>query len=580
MKSLRILCGMLPVITGLCGVPGSNNQGHWVKFSSFRYEGHDPLFEAAPPTQQQFYNPILAGYFPDPSVCRVGEDFYLVHSSFSYYPGVPIFHSRNLVDWKQIGHVLNRPSQLPLDGLPVSSGIFAPSISHHAGKFYLITTNVRGIGNFYVTASDPAGPWSDPIRLPINGIDPSFFWDDDGQAYVIHNGPPPADKPLYEGHRAIWLWRFDESRGTLSDGRILVNGGVNLSQKPVWIEGPHLFRHEGYYYLCAAEGGTSVNHSQVVLRSRSLDEPFMPWEENPILTQRDLPGNRANPVTSVGHAQLVQTTAGEWWAVFLGVRPYEGNHYNTGRETFLLPVTWKQGWPRILAQGSALPRVLARPQLSADAGSGPATTGSFVWTDDFAGQELDQAWSFLRTPRETWWSLKAAPGFLSLCPRPVRLDSVHRVDTLRNGNPSFIARRQQHAQFKVSVRVQVPEEKAKDAGLAVLQNDTAYLLIGLRHASDGSHRVFLEKHEKEDLAPESLAEVELPADASSVILQIEGHDGRYACSYGITSVSTRLGPNVDARFLSTQSSGGFVGCMLGLYARSNTAEETESGTKH
>jgi xylan 1,4-beta-xylosidase len=161
----------------------------WIEFRSFEYRGEDALGQPAQPKADEYRNPILSGFYPDPSIVRVGEDFYLVNSSFSWYPGVPIFHSRDLVHWKQLGHVLDRPEQLPLSGLGVSRGIFAPTIRFHSGRYYMIPTNVDGIGNFYVTATNPVGPWSNPAVLPeIAGIDPSFFFDDDGKAYIVHNG--------------------------------------------------------------------------------------------------------------------------------------------------------------------------------------------------------------------------------------------------------------------------------------------------------------------------------------------------------------------------------------------------------
>src|SRR5689334_15537757 len=170
--------------------------GHgWIEFRSFHYEGSVPESAILRDAQRQYVNPILAGFYPDPSIVRMGGDYYLVNSSFSWYPGVSIFHSRDLVNWTQIGHVLDRPSQLPLKGAGISRGIFAPTIRHHNGLFYMITTNVSEGGNFYVTAKHPAGPWSDTVALPeIDGIDPSFFFDDDGHAYIVHNGPPPENK--------------------------------------------------------------------------------------------------------------------------------------------------------------------------------------------------------------------------------------------------------------------------------------------------------------------------------------------------------------------------------------------------
>ncbi|WP_343125566.1 glycoside hydrolase family 43 protein [Termitidicoccus mucosus] len=558
----------------------------WAEFTSFTYEGRDPVFDRQPPSPSQYYNPILPGFYPDPDICRAGKDFYLINSSFSYYPGVPIFHSTDLVNWTQLGHVLDRPSQLDLDGLPVSSGIFAPAITHHDGLFYMITTNVRGIGNFYVTAKDPAGPWSDPVTLPeIDGIDPSFFFDDDGRAYIVHNGPPPDNKPLYDGHRAIWLWEFDPAvRAVNGKGRIIVNGGVRLADKPVWIEGPHIFKRNGFYYLCAAEGGTSVNHSQVVFRTRSLAEPFEPFPGNPILTQRDLDPLRPDPVTSLGHAALVDAGNGEWWAVFLGVRPYEGNHYNTGRETFLLPVRWENDWPVILKKGAALPRVLPRPGLPASAGAGGAPssgavplTGSFTWRDDFDDARLGLPWVFLRTPRERWWSLTARPGSLLIAPRPVALHSAKNKDARANGNPSFIARRQQHGNFTAAATLAVNAETAAgEAGLAALQNDTNYFFLGVRIGDGKAREIFLETHTGKSVAPEIIARAPLPGRAGpgeSIELRITGAGKDYSFAYRLRGDDTWnvLKENADGRILGTQSAGGFVGAVLGLYARAPQA---------
>ncbi|UCD39311.1 MAG: glycoside hydrolase family 43 protein, partial [Fidelibacterota bacterium] len=216
-----------------------------------------------------FMNPILAGFYPDPSICRVDDSFYLVNSTFAYFPGIPIFHSRDLVNWQLLGHVLDRREQLDTDGLGVSRGIFAPAIRYHQGLFYVTCTLVDKGGNFVVTASNPAGPWSNPVWVPeINGIDPSMFFDTNGKAYIVYNSVAPDDKPLYEGHRTIRMYEFDlENLRVIGKELLLVNGGVDLSKEPIWIEGPHIFRKDGYYYLIAAEGGTAEQHSEVVFRS-------------------------------------------------------------------------------------------------------------------------------------------------------------------------------------------------------------------------------------------------------------------------------------------------------------------------
>ncbi|HSV13742.1 MAG TPA: family 43 glycosylhydrolase, partial [Tepidisphaeraceae bacterium] len=403
---------------------------------------------------------------------------------------------------------------------------------------------------------------------PLDGIDPSFFFDDDGRTYIVHNGKPPGDKALYNGHRAIWLWAFDPKTHSVSNGRIIVNGGAKLADKPVWIEGPHLFKRNGFYYLCAAEGGTSVNHSQVVFRTKSLDEPFVPFEGNPILTQRDQHGQRPDPVTSVGHAQLVDTPAGDWWAVFLGVRPYERNLYNTGRETFLLPVTWADEWPVILKKGEPLPRLVKRPALPASQAPTPPTTGSFTWRDEFDGKELGMDWSFLRTPRERWWSLTAKPGSLLVAPRPVALNSVSEKNLELNGNPSFIARRQQHMDFSaVTTLVVNAATMPSESGLAALQNDASYFFLGVKVEGGKPREIFLERHVKSSQAV--IARALLAADSESVDLKIEGAGKDYRFSYRPAHADAwiMLIDKVDGSILSTETAGGFVGTMIGVYSR-------------
>lgn len=296
-----------------------------------------------------FQNPVLTGFYPDPALCKANGQFYLTTSTFAYFPGLPIFTSTDLVSWKQIGNAMDRPSQMKLEGLGISRGNFAPGISFHEGTFYVVCTLADAGGNFIVTATDPAGPWSDPYFLPeVNGIDPSVVFEGD-KTYIVYNSIPPGDTSLYSGHRTIRMVEFDrDSMKVIGDNKIIVNGGTDLSKKPVWIEAPHIYQINDYYYLMCAEGGTGPQHSEVIFRSKDIWGPYEPWEKNPILTQRDLDPARANPVTTAGHADMVQMDNGDWWAVFLAVRPYEGNYFNTGRETFLAPVRWTEdGWPVI-----------------------------------------------------------------------------------------------------------------------------------------------------------------------------------------------------------------------------------------
>jgi len=293
-------------------------------------------------------NPILPGFYPDPAICKVGTDYYLVTSTFVYFPGIPILHSKDLKNWKQIGSAISRPSQMNFLGDQTSRGLFAPAINYHNGLFYITCTNIDKGGNFVITAKNPAGPWSDPVYLKeVRGIDPSLFFDGD-KAYVVYNSDPPENKPLYSGHRSVKVFELDPATlKVVGEEKIVVNGGVDIRKKPVWIEAPHIYKRGRYFYLMAAEGGTSVNHSEVIFRSEDVRGPYVPYEKNPILTQRHLDPKRQNPISSVGHADLVEGPDGNTYAVFLGVRPYEWDFYNTGRETFIAPVKWVDGWPVI-----------------------------------------------------------------------------------------------------------------------------------------------------------------------------------------------------------------------------------------
>jgi xylan 1,4-beta-xylosidase len=406
-----------------------------VSFDWFEYTGRDAVFEQ-PLHAGSYRNPVLAGFYPDPSITRVGERFYLVNSTFAYFPGIPIFESTDLVHWKQIGNVIHRPSQLDFDGLGISRGVFAPTIEFHDGTFYVINTAVDSGGNFYVTAKHPAGPWSDPVWLrDIEGIDPSFFFDGDGKAYIVNNGLPEG-KPEYDGHRAIWIQEFDVQQGKPTGTRkVLVNGGVDFSKQPIWIEGPHLYKVAEWYYLVCAEGGTGPQHSQVVLRAKSPWGPFTPFAGNPILTQRELPANRPNPITNAGHADIVQAPDGNWWGVFLASRPYEGDLYNTGRETFLLPVTWKDGWPIILEHGKTIPYVAPGPKFMATSGD---ATGNFTWRDEFDRPALDLAWLFVRVPKSEWTDLRSRPSSLSHRRRKAVLQRALRRFTAKTTGTSLV----------------------------------------------------------------------------------------------------------------------------------------------
>ncbi|MET4895896.1 glycoside hydrolase family 43 protein [Sphingomonadaceae bacterium jetA1] len=521
------------------------------RFERFTYQGRS--LEQVKPAEGEYLNPILSGYYPDPSVTRVGKDYYLVNSSFVHYPGLPIFHSTDLVHWTQIGNAIDRPGQLDFTGRAVSEAVFAPDISYHDGIFYIVNTCVRCRGNFVITARNPAGPWSDPIWLPFEGIDPSIYWEGD-RAYIVNNRAPD-EPPRYSGHRAIWIQEYDWRAGKMvGESTQLVNGGVDISKKPVWIEGPHIFKKDGWYYLTAAEGGTSVNHSQVVLRSKELRGPYVPFAGNPILTQRDLDPKRPHPISAAGHAELVQTQNGDWWATFLATRPYADDFYNIGRETFLLPVTWRDGWPIILDKGKTVPWTVAKPRLPASPAPGLPTSGDFGYTDEFDGDRLAMQWIGIRTPKAPFYTI--ANGALTLGNGAALGD--------RDGVPAFVGRRQQHVAAQVSTTLTfTPQRDGARAGLAAIQNDNAYLFFGLTRI-DGQPRIAL--YTREGTAPETLIASAPIRTTGPVTLTIRANAGTMAFEYQANGQRETLKRDLDVRFLSTARAGGFVGTVIGPYA--------------
>ncbi|WP_300380807.1 glycoside hydrolase family 43 protein [Henriciella sp.] len=568
--SSRVLLSLAAAIaaTACAGDPASQAEPvkediSIARFDWFEYRGDDPAFRD-PPGPGGYLNPVLAGFYPDPSVTQADDGFYLVTSTFGYFPGIPVMYSRDLVNWQQVGNVIDRSGMLDFDDLGLSRGVFAPTIEYHQGTFYVANTCVDCGGNFIVTSEDPAGPWSDPVWLPeVGGIDPSLFFDTDGKVWLMNNDAPEGGS-TYEGHRAIWIREIDpETFQPVSEPVMIIDGGVRPEDKPIWIEGPHIYKLDGWYYLSAAEGGTAIDHSQVVLRSKSITGPYTAHEKNPILTQRDLSADRPNPITSVGHADLVQDAAGDWWATFLGVRPYEGDHYNTGRETFLMPVAWKDGWPVITETGEEVPySSKTRP-----AGFEPLTevtplSGNFVLREEFEGDALPLHWMTLRVPESPWWSLP--DGALEIEARPVSIGSGKQ--------PSYLGRRQQHQNAEVTTSLTfAPDRPGSEAGIAVLQNDNHFYALGLGKAADGSAIITLRRKAGGE-APEGGEEIArdmlTPYPDTSLQLRIQARGDVYDFAYRPDESDewTTIARGLDGKPLSTRTAGGFVGATFGLYA--------------
>jgi xylan 1,4-beta-xylosidase len=549
---LRSLYAMAAGLAAMA-TPATGLAAPVARFASVSYQAA----EERPVTPGSFRNPVLPGFQPDPSIVRVGDDFYLVNSTFAWFPGIPVYHSRDLVDWRLIGHAIDRPGMLDFAGLSIDNdAVYAPAIEWHAGKFYIFNTCVRCGGriggNFYVTAENPAGPWSDPVPLDFDGIDPSLFVDADGSAWLINNGPP-IGTPRYDGHRAIWIQRFDLASGRLTGPRkLLVDGGVHPEDDPIWAEGPHIYKVGGWYYLMAAEGGTADRHSQTIYRSRRPDGPYTPGPVNPILTQRDLPSDRPDRVEATGHADLVRLDDGTWWGVFLATRPFAGQSTLLGRETWLLPVEWVDGWPRFLNPGEAVPMTVPRPDLPAYRG-----TDWTRWTDEF--HVLSAEWLRMRNPtEEPWFTLDDGLRLTA------RLDAAGG-----RGQPAFLGRRLRHPAATWTTRFEFdPRADGDFAGLLALIDENHFLALGIEQAG-GERRLAVRQRSAETQAETGELIVSAPLTHRGEIelsLAIDRGTAELAWRPAEVDAWRLLAQDVDVEHMSSIHSGLFTGVVVGPYA--------------
>lgn len=524
-----------------------------------------------------YSNPILSGFYPDPSICRVGEDYYLVNSTFAYFPGIPVFHSKDLANWSLIGHVITRAEQMDFTGYGVSRAIFAPTIRYHNGLFYVTCTLVDGKGNFVVIAKDPTGPWSNPYWLPIDGIDPSPYFDDDGKAYITYNSIPPENKSLYDGHRTIRMNEFDPvNMKVVGDNKILVNGGTDISKKPSWIEGPHIIKKYGYYYLISAEGGTGADHSVVAFRSKDIWGPYETYENNPILTQRHLQGERKYPITSTGHADLVELPDGRWYTVFLGTRPYEADYFNTGRETFLTPVVWQNEWPLINPGFEEVQYSYPLPIPNKKTSNVGKYSGNFSYRDDFSNRTLGRDWMFLRTVKEPWYSLTRHKDFVTLQVRPQTIAG--------KSNPSYIARRQQHTKFTAatSLLFNSAAENEKAGLVTFIHEDHFYFLGKTKQVGKDVIQLYQSPAKGDSNSLIVLASHDLIGKPSSVQLKVEVERDDYRFYFSTNDKDWTHVKSVDGKFITTKVAGGFggnfVGVTIGLYATSMGKKSTNKAS--
>lgn len=480
---------------------------------------------------QGYENPVIPGFHPDPSVCKADDGYYLVNSSFQYFPGVPLFYSRDLVNWEQIGNCLTRNSQLKLDGAGAGGGIYAPTIRYDNGTFYMITTNVSDGGrNFLVHTKDPRGEWSEPVWLEQGGIDPSLYFED-GKCYMVSN---PG------GY--IVLCEINPMTGEqLTSSRKIWSGTGGR-----YPEGPHIYKKDGWYYLLISEGGTEVAHSITIARSRFIDGPYIGNPANPILTHA-CQAAETNQIQGTGHADIVEAEDGSWWMVCLAYRAMPGFHHTLGRETFLAPVRWdKNAWPVVNGNGTI--------SLKMDVPTLPLyPVAERPEKIDFKNEVLSSEWVHLQNPIKENYRFKN--GNLRLMATPVTLSQWK--------SPTFVGIRQTDFDMEAATSVSLESKNAGDeAGLTIFMEFDSHYDLFLQQNDDNTQSVVLRYKLGEMEHIEKVVSLTKKAD---IELNIKSDFSYYYFGYTVDGVYHEIG-KMNTRYLSSETAGGFTGVIIGLYA--------------
>ena len=527
-------------------------------------------------SQDTFINPIINGGYPDPSIVRVENDFYIVNSSFEYFPALPIHHSKDLVNWELIGYGIDRPSQgtgkVNLYDVQQQGGIHAPSIRYHDGLFYIVTTNVYSpvdkskpteMVNFILTAKNPAGPWSDPYVIEgAPGIDPDIFFDDNGKVWFV--GTHDTGNPNKNGIGEIWIQELDLNNWKLKGQRHSIWRGACGG---CCVEGPHIYKQYGRYYLMVAEGGTSYNHAVMIASSKNIEGPYDSNPKNPILTSRHLSNN--NWVHSTGHADLVQLKDKRWYMVSLGIRNEMDSTSNMGRETHLMPVVWEEAWDNWVEveKGRWEPVIIKWPVVAPNTGKVERNTSipffekkqniNYSFYDDFTSSKLDLQWNFRRVPRENTYELNSKNKTLklNLSPESFELRSQYNLMGFRQKETEF--------EYSSSMNFK-PKKNFSEAGLSIFSQDDNYINFTVKKHNNKTLLNLSVKPRDQKL--DIIKSIPLKYN-ENIILKIVSKDNKYIYYYSLDDgnsfdVFTETGANLVL-------CKGYIGTNLGLYASSN-----------
>ncbi len=522
--------------------------------------------------EHKIHNPIISGFYPDPSICRVGEDYYIACSSFELCPGIPIFHSKDLVNWEQICYALTAENGFHVERNGMVGGLMAPTLRYHNGTFYIINANFSDKGNYIITAKNPAGPWSEPHFLEdVPGIDASIFFDTDGKCYVMGTGNV-WDNGAGKMERGIWLASYNiETFQVESEPVCIFNSALRVGASP---ESPHIYHIGDYYYLIIAEGGTEHYHAVMAARSRELFGFYEGCPANPVLTHRHL--GFASPITNIGHADLVELPDGSWYAVMLGSRLIEGKAKNLGRETFICPVIWERDWPVFAPETGKVEWEYPAPKCLPWT---PVTEEASY--DDFDEKELGLPWSFIGTPYKKFYRIENSKLYLSCIKnrlneeiRKVGWEPEYRKDTYA----SMVARRQRAVHQIASCEMHFMPRSQESAGLAVMQAMNHIYMVE-RAVSDGMQVVRVKlstsDYEMPPYIPGFTSKTNetivaaVPWDKPEIVLQFELDGEKFIIRYGTGKDSLKELAVVDGTVINPEKVGCMVGTMIGMYATGN-----------
>jgi alpha-N-arabinofuranosidase len=477
----------------------------------------------------KYNNPVIKGFYPDPSVCKVDDTYYLVCSSFQYFPGVPLFESKDLINWKQIGHCLTRKSQVQLEDINSSGGVFAPTIRYNNGRFYMTTTNNTTNQNFYVWTDDIYGEWSDPIFVDQGGIDPSLYFEDNKTYFMSTEGD-------VKGVNGIYQCEIDVETGRrLTESKVIWQGSGGR-----YLESPHLYKIKGNYYLMVAEGGTEYGHMVTYARSNSPYGPFEAYPSNPVLTNRNLGGYE---IQGVGHGDLIQDNSGNWWMLHLGFRQIDkwAMFHHLGREVFLTEVTFREdGWFTAGHNGTTLNSV-ETDRISDQV----IQLEKKCYT--FENTEWDKDWCYLRHPNSDNYVMEK--NSVKLKGTEVTLD--------KPASPTFIGIRQMDFNAVISCDVSVTEG---EAGITLYMDENHHYDLAIRKA----HNEF-EVIERLNIGDVKSIENIIAIQNNSASLVIRPNNNYYSFYIKSEEKEILLG-TAKTRYLSTEVACGFTGVIIGLYA--------------